>query len=170
MSVQKVTNAEEFNEVYKELNKVYNVQQRDWDLRVPTVLWAYRTTCKKLMGKTPSRLAYGANIVIPMEYIMLSPCIVAPMDMMDHGALEEGIAQLNEEECLGPDEEIQQGDLRLQEVMKEIVRLREKSAMMEEEVKKLEEGTKEDFIDNKIVVIKQDAHNYVENLGTTAEN
>ena len=37
---------------------------------------------------------------------MPSPRIVAPMDMKDHGALEKGIAQLDKEECLGPDEEI----------------------------------------------------------------
>jgi len=92
-------------------------------------------------------------------------CIAAPMDMTVHGAFEEGITQLDKEECLGPDEEIQQGDLRLQELMKERFSLREKSAMMEEEVKKIEEGIKKDFLDKKSVVIKQDAQNYVEKFG-----
>ena len=98
---------------------------------------------------------------------MPSPRIAAPMDMMDHGALEEGITQFQEleEECLGPDEEIQQGDLRLQALMNERVWLRKKSAMAEEEVKKLEEGIKKDFLDKKTVVIKQDVHDYVHRLG-----
>jgi len=67
-----------------------------------------------------------------------------------------------EEERLGPNEDIQQGNLRLQELMNERVRLRDKSAMMEEEFKKLEEGIRKDFLDKKTVVIKQDAHDYVD--------
>ena len=104
----------------------------------------------------PSRLAYGVNVIMPMEYIMPSPHIATPIDMTVHGALEEGIVQLEEieEELLGPDEEIQQGNLRLQELMNERVRLREKSAMAESKVKKLEEGIKKDFLDRKAVVIK----------------
>ena len=48
------------------------------------------------------------NIVIPMEYIMPSLHIGAPMDMMDRRTLEEGITQLEEleEERLGPNEGI----------------------------------------------------------------
>jgi len=60
------------------------------------------------------RLAYGANYVVPIEYNMSSLCIATSVDMMAFEALEEGIAQLNEEEHLGPEEEIWQGDLRLQ--------------------------------------------------------
>ena len=30
------------------LTKVCNAKQSDWDLRIPLVLWAYQTTCKKL--------------------------------------------------------------------------------------------------------------------------
>ena len=49
------------------LMKVYNAQRNDRDVRVPTVLWAYITTCKKLTGKTPFRLVYGIEAVMPME-------------------------------------------------------------------------------------------------------
>ena len=31
------------------LTKVFNSQRSDWDLCIPLVLWAYQTTCKKLM-------------------------------------------------------------------------------------------------------------------------
>ena len=90
-SVQNITHAEAFNEVCEALNKVYNAQQSDWDLRVLAVLWAYRAACKKLAEQMPSRLAYGANTIVPIEYNMPSLHIVVPIDMMVSGALEEGI-------------------------------------------------------------------------------
>lgn len=49
--------------------------------------------------------------------------------------------------------------------MDERARLREKSTLVEAKVKKLEEGIKKDFLDKKIVVIKQDAHDCVEKIG-----
>ena len=49
--------------------------------------------------------------------------------------------------------------------MNERIRLREKSAMVEAEVKNLEEGIKKDFLDRKIEVIKQDELDYIDRLG-----
>ena len=34
------------------------------------MLWAYRIACKKLTGHTPFKLAYGQEVVMPMEYIV----------------------------------------------------------------------------------------------------
>ena len=53
---------------------------------------------------------------------------------------------MEEEEHLGPDEEIQWGNLRLQELLNKKFRLREKISMAEEEVKKLEGGMKGIFL------------------------
>jgi hypothetical protein len=41
----------------------------DWDDRVPTVLWAYRTTMKKLHKYTPFQLVYGKEVVVPAEFV-----------------------------------------------------------------------------------------------------
>ena len=45
------------------------------------VLWAYRTTCKKLTGQIPFRPAYGQEVVMPMEYIVPSLKITVLIDM-----------------------------------------------------------------------------------------
>ena len=78
------------------LTKVYNSQWSDWDLRVPAVLWAYRTMCKKLTGHTPFWLVYGMDDVMLMEYIVPSLCIATFTGMEDRRALENRLMQLTE--------------------------------------------------------------------------
>lgn len=65
-------------------------------MRVPEVLWAYKTTCKNLNGKRPFRLVYGIEVVMPMEYIVPSLCIAVLIAMVDHGAWEERLMHLAE--------------------------------------------------------------------------
>jgi hypothetical protein len=78
------------------LTKIYSVNKDDWDLRVPTVLWTYRTTCKKLTMQTPFKLVYGLEAVVPMEYLVSTLKIVAFIDMDDTGAVQERLTQLVE--------------------------------------------------------------------------
>lgn len=53
-------------------------------------------SCKKLTRQTLFRLVYCVEAIIPMEYIVPSLHIVVLIGMMDHGALEERITQLDE--------------------------------------------------------------------------
>jgi len=71
--------------------------------------------------------------------------MIAPINTTVHGTLEE---------------EIQQGNFRLQELGTERVRLRKKIALVEVEVKKVEDDIMEDFLDKKTRVIRQGVHDH----------
>jgi len=83
-----------FNKILESaLKKVYNAKWNDWDVHIPIVLWAYRTTYKKMTDQTPFPLVYGQEAVMAMEYIVPSLYIVTLTDMVDRDTMEERLTE-----------------------------------------------------------------------------
>ena len=50
------------------LKKIVNENRTDWDDKLQSALWAYRTTFKTSIQSTPFRMAFGLEAVMPIEF------------------------------------------------------------------------------------------------------
>jgi hypothetical protein len=53
---------------HKGLTKICELNKDNWDDKVLEVLWEYRTTYKRLTGKTLFKLLYGQEVVILLKH------------------------------------------------------------------------------------------------------
>jgi hypothetical protein len=73
-----------FNKILERvLMNVCCANKEYWDDRVPTFLWAYRTTTKKIHKYTLFQIVYGKEVVVPAEFITLSLYIANITHMLE---------------------------------------------------------------------------------------
>ena len=54
------------------LRKIVNEKRTDWDQKLSSVLWAYHTSYKTVIKSTPFRMAFGLEVVMPIEFQVLT--------------------------------------------------------------------------------------------------
>ena len=88
---------ERFNgELVQILAKVTEHQGKNWDLELPSALWAYRTSVKTGTGFTPFHLVYGKEALLPMEVKL--PAVKMLEKLLGHSndAFKERLLHLQE--------------------------------------------------------------------------
>ena len=63
--------AESTNKILQQiLKKVVEEHRTDWDQKLHSALWAFRTAYKLTTGLTPFWMVYGLEAVMPMEFLV----------------------------------------------------------------------------------------------------
>ncbi|XP_059073276.1 uncharacterized protein LOC131874069 [Cryptomeria japonica] len=75
--------------------KSYGVEGEDWEEKLPSVLWAYRTTYKVTTGQTPFQIMYGQGAVVPAKFMVPSLRIAIENRLGDMESLRERLYVLN---------------------------------------------------------------------------
>ena len=54
------------------LKKLVNENRTNWDEKLYSTLWAFRTSYKVATGFTPFKLVFGVEAIVPMEFLVPS--------------------------------------------------------------------------------------------------
>ncbi|MCO5604957.1 hypothetical protein L7F22_059132 [Adiantum nelumboides] len=59
------------------LTKTVEAHRTDWDLKLTSALWAYRTAYKVAINCTPFKMVYGQEAIMPWEFVIPSLCMAS---------------------------------------------------------------------------------------------
>lgn len=87
--------AESSNKILvKILKKTVSENRRDWDSKLNSALWAFRTAYKLSTGLTPFKLVYGLEVVVPMEFITPSLRVPVTEKLLPEDSIQNRVDQL----------------------------------------------------------------------------
>ena len=70
--------AESSNKILvKIIKKIIQDNKSNWDQKLDSALWSFRTAFKVTTGMTPFKLVYGLEAVVPMEFLVPSLRVAA---------------------------------------------------------------------------------------------
>ena len=83
------------------LTKVVEGNRTDWEQKLPSVLWAYRTAYKASVGTTPFELVFGLDAILPIEFLVPTLRVAKQLDWTGH-ELSQRVDELEklDETCL----------------------------------------------------------------------
>ena len=88
---------ERFNgELVQILSKITEHRGKNWDLELPSALWAYRTSVKTSTGFTPFHLVYGKEAILPVEVELPAVKMLEKLLGPSNDAFKERLLHLQE--------------------------------------------------------------------------
>ena len=89
---------ERFNRTLSTMLTMYCIHdQKDWDLYLPQVMMAYRSSVHSSTGQTPNKMVYGREIILPMAAVIGQPKGENPGNVSDYVEnLQEKLQQVHQ--------------------------------------------------------------------------
>ncbi len=80
------------------LKKVVSDTKTDWELKLPSVLWAYRVAYKTAIGTMPFNMVFGLDAILPLEFPIPTLRVAQQLEWTGHELSErlEEIEKLDE--------------------------------------------------------------------------
>ena len=82
------------------LTKIVSDNRTDWELKLPSVIWAYCTAYKTAVGTTPFELVYGQNAILPIEFLVSTLRVATELKWTGH-ELSERVNDLEKLDEIG---------------------------------------------------------------------